>query len=238
MGSWGVVWLAWMREISLPTERGRFFSCMRFSVRLFNISTLTFFSLIIGSKVTAPSYNLLLLLACLALAFVQVSRLPESLQRQTVLHNEEHSSSPPGSLRRESKQLLCNNNYLLLMLMHVMNKCVGVPLLALYAGIILHCSARAITLQLTLRSLAIPGSLLLWGKSVDRVGVRRVLFWTVGGFALVLPCWFLVAPQDGHAAMLLSLMACVSAGDADRDGGRRAEQRMGRCYADSSAWDH
>ena len=214
LGSWGVAWWPWMRQITRAQERAGFFARMRFFVNVFAASMTILFGLIVGQRMTAVQYDVLVVVVIgwLVTAIWQINKLPfgdaETGATAAGVCASAPASATEGLLAR-GRLLLSNPWYVRLLAVGIGMGFASAPGYVLYARGILMISNRAIAFQIAARTLVGLGALLLWGRLADRYGYRRVLRVTALGLAVVIPFWLIVSPGQGSRAATLALSTTI-----------------------------
>jgi MFS family permease len=220
-GSWGAAWFSWMRLLSTPRDRGRFFARMRWTVQLFGIGLIVLFGAVVGSHITSGDFDVLLavLVAYLLAAVALMATLPEprpepATAEQIELSNREGAPwrlREAASPRRLLGGLLVSRDAAYLSTINSLLLTTGPPLLfSVYAATVLKFSDREIARILIVQAIVTVAVLPLWGRLIDRAGCVFAVQLALAATVAVTPLWLLVE-RSGADQLSLVLVTCATA---------------------------
>ncbi|GAA4624348.1 hypothetical protein GCM10023113_13020 [Cellulomonas oligotrophica] len=204
--SWGLAWHPWMQQVVPRSERPRYLARAQSTAQGFNIAMLAAFAALAGATASVVEYQAFLgllavfvvlsICACRLLPEPVVSRRAEEI-RPGVL------TSVVAGYRRvwagvESVRASVPMRRLLLV--YVIDVLLATPLLTGYAVVVLGMPAALVAFSIGARSLS--GVVLgpLWGRFLERHGVRRTVTLSLSAACVAKVLWLLLPADPGQGA--------------------------------------
>jgi predicted MFS family arabinose efflux permease len=207
----GTVWGSLMRDITTDSDRGQFFSRMRFSFTAVNAITLFIFSLVISNEMTDAAYKALLLVAAVG----QVNTLIWSFKIPD--QDEQDAGSGRKSMGGYKRFIITLRTSPLLRLplvISILMQLSALPLIAVYLRTMLGVPAQLVSFFLLSSTIGSAISFLIWGKIADTLGFRPMLSGLLLLSIAVAPGYLLLAPFDptrSFALLNMNLPEAVTA---------------------------
>lgn len=191
----GTVWGPLMRHITTNEDRGGFFARMRASFTMVNLSLSAGVALLIGQKMEATQYKIILAVTILGSlnSIFWARRIPEPPKR-----GEDGHQGVDHSLKGLWQLFKTSPLFRIPLLVTLTVSLAELPIAIVYFREALHVPANLMGAQIFCVTLGQVLSLLLWGKISDSLGFRPMLaglLWLTLGMSLLI--WFIpVFPVD------------------------------------------
>jgi MFS family permease len=189
------VWGPLMQYITTDDDRGTFFARMRASFTMVNLSLSAGVALLIGQKMEATQYKIILAVCILGSlnSIFWSRRIPEPPRR-----GEDGYEAGDHSIKGLWELFKTSPLFRIPLLVTLTVSLAGLPIAIVYFREALHVPANLMGAQIFCATLGQVLSLLLWGKISDSLGFRPMLaglLWLTLGMSLLI--WIIpVFPQD------------------------------------------
>jgi hypothetical protein len=165
--SWGAAWHAWMRQITMSSERPHFIAAMRTASQSFYLGVTTVFALVVGAAVSAAEYQVLLVVVSLplVLSLFLLGRIPSP------------AVAPPadkGGVLAALRTGLASPGTRPLFLIIGIELVLLVPVIPLYLTTVLDMSASTVATLLVVRGLVGIAATVPWASAIHRRGAPQV----------------------------------------------------------------
>ncbi len=159
----GICWQPLMREITSISDRGQFFSRMRFVFMSLNTLFILLLAFFVGDVMNSLQYKALLCVSLfgLLLQFYTIRKI--SRKQIIIANNEGHKISRPLL-----QQLSDNKKILWALILDLLFLCIGFTLNVVYLKTVLGYSSKLVSLYITLNNLGGTLFLPFMGRVLDR----------------------------------------------------------------------
>lgn len=199
----GTVWGSLMRDITIDSDRGQFFSRMRFSFTAVNAITLFIFSLVITNEMTDLAYKALLVVAAVGQlnTLFWAFKIPDQTESEST-----GGGKSLGGYKRFIITLRTSPLLRLPLVISILMQLAALPMMAVYLRTMLGVPAQLVSFFLLSSTIGSAISFLIWGKIADTLGFRPMLSGLLVLSIAVAPCYLILAPFDPTRAFSLLAM--------------------------------
>lgn len=159
----GICWQPLMKEITSISDRGQFFSRMRFVFMSLNTVFVFLLAFFVGDAMNIFQYKALLYVSLFGL-LIQFYAIKKIEKKQVIIESNYYN----GTNKPLLQQLIDNKKILWALILDLMFLCIGFTLNVVYLKTTLGYSSKLVTLYITLNNLGGTLSLPLLGKLLDR----------------------------------------------------------------------